>query len=183
MKKMLFFILCSLMFVFGIFSAQAGIYDFKGGVRIPAASCVTYSDVNKHGIVSSSGGFSVYNYSGSIDVSFVCQVPVPEKVLVRQFVMVGNVNKGLIRAELGAVRWNAPRQHLAYASVKMVPTTAYEIPAMKQKKVVHNLPVSGNKSLRTDRGQTYFIEVHCNSNTAVSIEDALEVFYFELYWD
>jgi hypothetical protein len=183
MQKMLVFAAYSLMFVFGSPLTQAGINDFKGGIRIPAGSCVTYSNTPKAEVISSSGGLAVYNMNGQLDVSCVCQVPVPEKVLIRQFVMVGNVNKGSISAELGAVRWNAPRQHLAYASVNMSPKTTYELPAMKQKKVVLNLPISGKKSLRTDRVQTYFIEARFNSKAATSIEDALEVFYFELYWD
>ncbi|MDH4230765.1 MAG: hypothetical protein OEW04_01900 [Nitrospirota bacterium] len=174
-----------LSFLFAFFSpaAQAGIYDFKGGVRIPAGSCATYSNTPRAEFVSSSGGLSVYNMDGRIDVSCVCQLPVPEKARIRQFVMVGNVSKGRISAQLGGVSWNVPRQHSQYASVSMEPATPYEVPQMKQKKVVQNLPVSGNKSLRTDRIQTYFIEARLTSGAAVNIEDALEIFYFEVYWD
>lgn len=159
------------------------IYDFKHGVRIPAGSCSTYSNTPKAELISASGGLDVFNYDGPVDVSCICQLPVPEKAIIRQFVMVGNVEKGEIYAEIGGVRWNAPRQHLSYAAIKMLPSTPYEIPLMKQKKVVLNLPVSGNNSLTTDRIQCYFIQARFHSNSAISIEQALSLFYFEVYWD
>ncbi|MFZ3168353.1 MAG: hypothetical protein WA130_12110 [Candidatus Methanoperedens sp.] len=160
-----------------------GIYDFKHGVRIPAGSSATYSNTSKAQIISSSGGLAVFNYDGRIDVQCVCQLPVPEKAQIRQFVMVGNVDIGEIYAELGGVRWNVPRQHILYASVRMLPTTPYEVAEMRQKKMVVNLPVSGNGSLSTDRILCYFIQASFRSDSAVSIEQALEVFYFEIYWD
>ncbi len=115
--------------------------------------------------------------------STVCQLPVPEKVPIRQFVMVGNVGKGLISAELGGVRWNAPRQHVRYAQIKMLPSTPFEVPEMKQKKVVVNLPSTGAGSLTTDRIQSYFIGAAFSSPSPLTIEQALELFYFEVYWD
>jgi hypothetical protein len=163
--------------------ARAGIYDFAGGVRIPAGSCATYSSTPQAEVVSSSGGVAAYKYSGRIDISFVCQVPVPEKASISQFVMVGNVVKGRIEASLGAVRWNAPRQHTTYASLHMVPTTPFEIPTMNQKKVVQNIPMSGTGSLKLDRAFTYFINVRLTSDSPVNFEEALEIFYLEIYWN
>lgn len=166
-----------------IVPAQAGIYDFGGGVRIPAGSCTSYKNTPKAELLSSSGGVAVYNMDGKIDVSIVCQLPVPEKALVRQFVLTGNVTKGTIYAELGAVRWNAPRQYVRYGSLEMSPSTGYEVPDMKQKKVVQNLPTSGNGVLKIDRVNSYFIEARFYAKEAVNIEEALEAFYFEVYWD
>lgn len=123
----------ALVFLFADIT-YSGIYDFKGGVRIPTGSCTIYSNTPKAQFVSSSGGIAVYNYDGSIDVTCVCQLPVPENARIRQFVIVGNVTKGKIIAELGGLRWNAPRQHLQYASAMMNPNTPYEVPQMKQKK-------------------------------------------------
>jgi hypothetical protein len=159
------------------------IYDFKHGIRIPAGSCAAYSNTPKAQMISQSGGLSVFNFDGPIDVECVCQLPLPEKALVRQFVMVGNVEKGQIQAELGGVRWNVPRQHILYSSLNIMPTTPYEVLEMKQKKAVANLPVSGPSSLVTDRIQSYFIQARFTSNQAVSLEQALEIFYFEIYWD
>jgi hypothetical protein len=170
-------------FLLNVDVGYAGIYDFRGGIRIPAGACVTYSNTPSAEYFSSSGGLSVSNRSGQINVSCVCQLPVPEKAHVRQFVMVGNVEKGLISAELGGVGWSTPRQHSRYASLTMQPSTPYEVPQNKQKKVVANLPVSGAGSLTTDRIQTYFIQANFISDSAINIEQALEVFYFEIYWD
>lgn len=163
--------------------ARADIYSFRGGVRIPAGSCVTYSNTPKAQFVSGAGGLAVYNMDGRIDVTCVCQLPVPERARIRQFVLTGNVSKGEIRAQLGGVRWNVPRQSLVFATANMLPGTPYEVPQMKQKKVVQNLPDSGAGSLKIDRIQTYFIEARFTSNAAVNIEEALEIFYFEIYWD
>jgi len=160
-----------------------GIYDFQHGVRIPAGSCPTYSNTPKAEIISSSGDLAVFNFNGKIDVNCVCQLPLPEKALVRQFVIVGNVEKGQIIAELGGVKWDAPRQHSRYSSLTMLPSTPYEIPAMKQKKLVANLPTTGPKSLVTDRIVSYFIGARFYSEEAISIEQALQLFYFEIYWD
>jgi hypothetical protein len=55
-------------------------------------------------LISASGGLDVFNYDGPVDVSCVCQLPVPEKAIIRQFVMVGDVEKGEIYAEIGGVR-------------------------------------------------------------------------------
>jgi hypothetical protein len=159
------------------------IHNFKGGVRIPAGSCATYSNTPRAEKFSSSGGLVIYNFDGRIDVTCVCQLPVPETAKIRQFVSVGNVSKGEIIARLGAVLWNVPRQASMYASVRLNPGTPYEIPEMKQMKAVQNLPVSGPQSLTIDRAQTYFIEAQFRSDSAVSIEEALELFYFEVYWD
>jgi hypothetical protein len=164
------------------FATRARIYDFKGGVRIPAGSCATYPLSAKPDIVTSAGGLSVFG-SSSFQLQCVCSLPVPEKAQVRQFVMVGNVVKGTIQASLGGVRWNVPRQITAYASLTMGPTTPYEVPDQKQKKVVVNLPVTGAGSLLTDRIQTYVIETRFVGPAAVSLEEALEIFYFEVYWD
>lgn len=160
-----------------------GIYDFKHGVRIPAGGCATYSNTAKAQMASQSGGLAIFNFDGPIDVECVCQLPLPEKALVRQFVMVGNVENGQIRAELGGVKWNVPRQHILYSSLSMLPSTPYEVPQMKQKKVVANLPVSGPSALVTDRVQSYFIQARFTSGQAVNLEQALELFYFEIYWD
>lgn len=35
----------------------------------------------------------------------------------------------------------------------------------------------------TDRIQCYFIEAQFRSGAPVSLEEALELFYFEVYWD
>jgi hypothetical protein len=107
----------------------------------------------------------------------------PEKALVRQFVIVGNVEKGVIQADLGGVRWNVPRQHILYSSLKMLPETPYEVPDMKQKKVVANMPTTGPNFLLTDRIQSYFIQARFTSSQAVNLEEALELFYCEIYWD
>lgn len=162
---------------------HAGIYDFAGGVRIPAGSCATYPATPKAEVVSSSGGLAVYNRDGRVEISSVCQVPVPEKASIVQFVMVGNVVKGRIDASLGGVRWNAPRQQSEYASLHMAPATPFEIPNMNQKKVVQNIPAAGAGSLKMDRAFTYFINVRLTSDTPVNVEEALEVFYFEIYWN
>jgi hypothetical protein len=162
---------------------HADIYDFRGGVRIPAGSCATYAIAPRPEVISTSGGLAVHSVGDRIDLQCVCQVPVPEKAKIRQFVMVGNVTKGTITASLGGVRWNVPRQHSAYATVRLRPETPFEVPAQKQKKMVQNLPSSGNGSVVTDRVQTYFIEARLTASSAVSIEEALEIFYFEIYWD
>ena len=75
MQKMLVLATCTLIFVFDSPLTQAGINDFKGGIRIPAGSCVTYSNTPKAEIISNSGGLAVYNMNGQLDVSCVCQVP------------------------------------------------------------------------------------------------------------
>lgn len=160
------------------------VHSFRGGVRIPAGSCATYSNTPKAEMVSSSGGLVIYNFDGRIDVNCVCQLPVPEKARIRQFAIVGNVSKGVISAMLGGVREGAPRQSSAYASVSLKPRI--DIPVIRQRnqnRVVQNLPVSGPKSLTIDRAETYFIEARFKSDSAVSIEEALELFYFEVYWD
>jgi hypothetical protein len=159
------------------------IHDFKGGVRIPAGSGPTYSTGSKPpDIVASAGGLAVFG-SSNIALQSVCSVPVPEKALVRQFVMVGNVVKGQIRASLGGVQWNVPRQTSAYAQLSMDPSTPYEVPNQKQKKVVVNLPTTGPRTLVIDRTQTYVIEALLSAPGAISLEEALELFYFEIYWD
>jgi hypothetical protein len=71
----------------------------------------------------------------------------------------------------------------AYATVTLRPETPFEIPEQKQKKIVQNLPSSGGRSVVTDRIQTYFIEARLTTSSAVSIEEGLEIFYFEIYWD
>jgi len=178
--------LLAAIFIAAWLAAPAGdaqVEQFGYGMRIPAGSCVSYSNTPKAQILSSSGGLLVFNPDGRIDVHCVCQLPVPEKARIRQVVMVGNVTKGELSAELGGVRWNAPRQHLRYATLKMTPNTTYEISEMKQKKVVANLPAAGRGSLTTDRLQTYFIQTRFTSDSALNIEEALELFYFEIYWD
>lgn len=120
-----------------------GIYDFGHGVRIPAGSCAIYSNTPKVQTISQCGGLAVFSFAGPIDVQCVCQLPLPEKALVRQFVMTGNALKGEIRAQLGGVMWNAPRQHTQYSSLIMSPSTPYEVPQMRQKKVVMNMPTTG----------------------------------------
>ena len=160
-----------------------GIYEFNKGIRIPAGSCSTYSNTPKAQMISQSGGLSIFNYDGPIEVQCVSQLPLPEKALVRQFVIVGNVEKGQILAELGGVMWNVPRQHRLYSSLNMQPATPYEVPDSKQKKVVENLPTTGPKSMVTDRAQSYFIQARFISLEPVSLEEALELFYFEVYWD
>jgi len=184
MKKNLLLVLaCIFVSVLVAGGGGSAARDFKHGVRIPAGSCVPYLDTPKAQVLSSSGGLLVFNLDGRSDVHSVCQLPVPEKAVIRQFVLVGNVTKGEISAELGGVRWNAPRQHLRYATLKLAPATPYELPEVKQKKVVMNLPATGSGSLIIDRLQTYFIQARFIADSVVSIEEALEVFYFEVYWD
>ncbi len=163
--------------------ARADIYAFKGGIRIPAGSCASFPTTRGTQVVSTAGGLAVFNMGGPVAASLVCQVPVPEKARIRQFVLTGNVVKGAISAHLGGVRWNTPRQASALARVSMLPTTPYEVPDQKQKKVVQNVPLSGPGSFMIDRIQTYFIEAALNANTPLNIEDGLEIFYFEIYWD
>jgi hypothetical protein len=158
------------------------IYSFKGGVRIPAGSCVTHSNTPKAELTGGSG-IGVFNYDGAIDVTAVCSLPVPEGALVRQFVAVGNATKGTVTAEIGAILWNVPRQYSQKALVQIDPNTPYEVPEMKQKKAVQNLPTTGTGVLKIDRIQTYFIQAHLYSSTAIPVEEALELFYFEVYWD
>jgi hypothetical protein len=160
-----------------------GIHDFGGGVRIPAGSCAVHSNTPRAQIFSGSGGLAVYNFDGSIDVTCVCQLPVPERALIRQFVVVGNLGTGQIDAELSGVSWNVPRQHAQYASLRMLPSTPFEIPDMQQRKVVQDLPTSDPTSLTTDRAECYFIQARMHSDSPVSVEQALEIFYFEVYWD
>jgi len=185
MKKILLPVFLSI-FISLLLAAPTGdaqVEQFGYGIRIPAGSCVSYLNTPQAQLVSTSGGLLVFNPDGRIDVHCVCQLPVPEKAKIRQVVMVGNVSKGEISAELGGVRWNAPRQHLRYATLRMTPNTTYEIPEMKQKKVLANLPAAGRGSLTTDRLQTYFIQARFTATTALNIEEALELFYFEIYWD
>jgi hypothetical protein len=160
-----------------------GIHDFGGGVRIPAGSCAVHSNTPRAQIFSGSGGLTAYNPDGSIDVICVCQLPVPERALIRQFVVVGNLSTGQIDVELGGVSWNVPRQHSQYASLRMLPSTPFEIPDMQQRKVVQNLSTSDSDSLRTDRAVCYFIQARMHSDSPVSFEQSLEIFYFEVYWD
>src|SRR5262245_58030223 len=101
---------CFAAFLLAYNVAQAGIYDFKGGVRVPAGSCLTYLDQPNSNVVSVNGGLRVSNSTGSVGARCVCQLPVPEKAKIRQFVMVGNVSKGEIFAYIGSVPWNQPRQ-------------------------------------------------------------------------
>ena len=159
------------------------ISDFRGGVRIPAASCATYPGGNKPlDTIVSAGGLAVFG-SSNIALQSICPVPVPEKALIRQFVIVGNVVKGLIRASLGGVLSNVPRQTTAYAELTMDASTPYDVPDQKQKKAVVNLPTTGPRRLVIDRSQTYVIEALFSAPAAVSLEEALELFYFEIYWD
>jgi hypothetical protein len=65
----------------------------------------------------------------------------------------------------------------------MLPSTPFEIPDMQQKKVVENLPTSDPNSLTTDRAVCYFIQARMHSDSPVSVEQSLEIFYFEVYWD
>jgi hypothetical protein len=49
--------------------------------------------------------------------------------------------------------------------------------------VVVNLPTTGPRTLVIDRSQTYVIEALLSAPGAISLEEALELFYFEIYWD
>jgi hypothetical protein len=163
--------------------ALAGIYDVKGGVRVPAGSCVTYIDTLKTQVTSVNGALILSNTSGPVQAHCVCQLPVPEKAKIRQFVMVGNVTKGEIFAYIAAEAWNQPHQVPFFADISLLPTTPYEVPDEKQKKVARSLPVSGSESLTIDRANTYFIEAMFKTDSAISTKEALELFYFEVYWD
>jgi hypothetical protein len=160
-----------------------GIYNFGHGVRIPAGSCATYTNTPRANIATLASSLVVYNTDGALEVNGICQLAVPEKALVRQFVMVGNVSKGRIDAEIGAVAWNIPRRYTQFAPLTILPTTPFEVAETQQKKVVANLPTTGAGSLIIDRINCYFIQVRCTSDVAISLEDDMEVFYFEIYWD
>lgn len=163
--------------------ALAGIYNFKRGVRVPAGSCVTYTESPNTHVISATGGLRLFNTSGPVKAHCVCQLPVPEKAKIRQFVMVGNVSTGEIFAYIAGVPWNQPHQVPFWANISLLPTTPYEIPAVKQKKIVRNLPISGSDSLTTDRINTYYVEAEFRTRSPVSAQNALELFYFEIYWD
>ena len=66
----------------------------------------------------------------------------------------------------------------------MPPATPFEIPDMKQKKVSHNLPLTGPTSLKTDRFHTYFISARFSASTPIEFGDSdLELFNFFVFWD
>jgi hypothetical protein len=160
-----------------------GINDYKHGVRIPAGSSATYSNTPNASIASIASSVVVYNDTGPLNVGGICQLPVPEGALIRQFVMVGHCSKGRVDAEIGSVAWNVPRQFTSYAPLAILPTTPYEVPQNRQKKVVYNLPTAAPAALVLNRVNCYFIQMRFTSNEPVSLDDDLEVFYFEVYWD
>ncbi|MDQ5870936.1 MAG: hypothetical protein M3547_01850 [Acidobacteriota bacterium] len=173
----------SLAALVGSGTVSGGIYDFRGGVRIPAGSCASYPESPGTTATSINGGLRVTNPSGRIRLRCVCALPIPEKAKVRQFVMVGNVRKGEIFAYIGAVHWNQPREVPFYANLSLLPSTPVEVPAVNQKKVVGNLPAAGSESLTIDRINAYFIEAEFKTNEAATGQDSPELFYFEVYWD
>lgn len=164
-------------------SAAQGIYAFKGGTRIAAASCPSYVERPGARIGSANGQLRVYDLNNPIKVRVVCALPLPEKAKLRQFVMVGNVSKGEIFAFIAQEAWNEPRSVPFFANISLLPSTPFEVPARQQKKVVKNVPASGSESMTTDRINTYFIEAEIASTTPVDEVNALELFYFEVYWD
>lgn len=169
--------------LFYLAGEASAIRQFGGGVRIPAGACILDGVDESTFVGRPSGGLFLFDSSGPIDANLVCDVPVPEGALLRQFVMVGNASRGEIRGQLGSVRWNAPRQHSLLAEVRMNRSTGFEIPDQRQMKVVQNLPTSGNRAVRIDRANTYFIGADLRSDQPTSVEQPLEIFYFEIYWD
>lgn len=157
-----------------------GIYDFGHGVRIPAGSLSTYANTSRTIIANLGSGLVVYNPDGPLQVQGITQLPLREQSVLRQFVMVGSVDKGRIEAEIGEVPWNVPRQYRPYAQLALLPTTPYEIPEARQKKIVVNIAPN---SLVLNRINCYFVQVRFSCDVALSLEEALEVFYFEVYWD
>ena len=164
-------------------SAAQGIYAFKGGARIAAASCPSYLERPGARIGSVNGQLRVYDPNSPIKVRVVCALPLPEKAKLRQFVMVGNVSKGEIFAYIAQESWNEPRSVPFFANISLLPSTPFEVPARQQKKIVKNVPTSGSESMTTDRINTYFIEAEIASTSPVDEANALELFYFEVYWD
>jgi len=159
------------------------IYQFKGGIRVPAGAGTFYSDFPGTIINSINGGLIVYNPKNKVKLRCIYQLPVPEGAKVRQFVLVGNVTVGEIFAYIGAIEWNRPHQGTLFAPLSILPNTPYEIASEKQKKVTTDLPLSGSSSLIIDRSKTYFIEVEFKSDSPVDLNKALELFYLEIYWD
>lgn len=164
-------------------SNAQGIYAFKGGARIAAASCPSYVELPGARLGSANGQLRVYNPNNPIRVRVVCALPLPEKAKLRQFVMVGNVSKGEIFAFIAQEAWNEPRAVPFFANISLLPSTPFEVPARQQKKIVKNVPTSGSESMTTDRINTYFIVAEIASTTPVDEANALELFYFEVYWD
>lgn len=169
--------------VFAFLSAQSSIYDYKGGIRIPGGAGAIYNDRAESIITCINGGLRVFNSKDKVKARVIYQLPVPEKAKVRKLVLVGNVNSGEIFAYIGALEWNKPHQAIIYAPISILPNTPYEIPSEKQKKVVKDLPLTGNSSLIIDRSRVYFIEVEFKSDSAIDANNALELFYIEIYWD
>lgn len=159
-----------------------GIYNFKGGIRIPAGSGSIYPDGSGMRITSINGGLNIYNTSGPVRARCVCQVPVPEKAKIRQFVMVGNVRHGEIFGFLGSVPWNKPHEGIIWAHNTLSPTTPYEVRDMQQKQVFQ-LPLTGSESLTIDRINTYYIDAYFRTDTIVMDTSPLRLYYFEIYWD
>jgi hypothetical protein len=182
MKKLFAVICLSLISCLIILSiADAGIYDFKGGVRIPASTCVCYDDIagSEERVGPTNGpGISAYNNSDSLRLWCSCAVPVPEKSSIRQFVMVGNVvSQGFIKADICLTSWNKPEEYITLASTRIDVNTPYEIQEKKQKKAVANTKIT------VDRLNTYYIKVRLYSDKAVPYSDRMRLDYFELYWN
>jgi len=159
------------------------IYEFRGGIRIPAGAGTIFSDSPGTIFNSINGGLIVYNPKNKLKARCIYQLPVPEGAKIRQFVLVGNVIIGEIFAYIGALEWNKPRQGIVFAPISLLPNTPYEVESEKQKKIVKDLPLSGISSLIIDRRRTYFIEVEFKSESSVDLNKALELFYIEIYWD
>jgi hypothetical protein len=163
-----------------------GIYDYNHGVRIPAG-------VGNRPTAWSKARFAC-DYTrlyvvGNDDVNevFLYSLPVPEKAVIRQFVMVGNVNakkkKASISAILAETKWNKPRAHILHVKMEMTSDTPYELPNEKQKKIVSPvLPASGPNALIIDRENCYAIQARFEA-TELTNDDELELVYFEVYWD
>ncbi len=150
---------------------------------MPAGRCITYIDRSGTHVTSVNGGLRLVNPSGPVKAHCVCRLPVPEKAKVHQFVMVGNVSDGEISAYIAGVPWNQPNRVRFYAHLSLLRSTPFEVPLEKQKKVVWDLPISGTESLTIDRSNPYYIEAEFKTSGAVDIQNALELFYFEVYWD
>jgi hypothetical protein len=164
-------------------SDAQGIHAFKGGARIAAASCPSYIERPGARVSSVNGQLRVHDSNNPVKVRVVCALPLPEKAKLRQFVMVGNVSKGEIFAFIAQEAWNEPRSVPFFANISLLPSTPFEVPARQQKKIVKNVPTSGSESMTIDRINTYFIEAEIASTTPVDEANALELFYFEVYWD
>jgi hypothetical protein len=165
----------------GTASAQ-DIRSFKSGVRVAAGTCATYPIVGGAVISSTTGDLALSNPSQTVNVRVLCHLPVPEGALIRRFVMVGKVPVGEIFATLSIVEATEPGQAPFFAPLTMTPTTPFEI-AGKQQKTTADLPATGSESLTVSRTRAHYIEATVKTRTPVRTDQALGLYYFEVYWN